>query len=191
MNEQKLAHTHPGGCYLGFNAAIDRKAAEQLVMLVTDLKKNDFESVNICMSSIGGLLDHTYYAFNMLEAIELRIVTWNVGNIQSASNMLYLCGDERYAVEGATFFFHQTGYDPPTGRITEPYLTERLKAVQYDDNRSAQIISAKTGRPIEDVRRWQNTELVMDTANAIAHGIVHDVRPLRIPSDAFFLQVAI
>ena len=191
MSAAKLSENHPSGCYLGFNAAVDRKAAEQLVMLVNDLKKNDFSSVNICMSSIGGLLDHAYYAFNMLEAIDIKIITWNVGNIQSASNMLYLCGDERYAVSGSTFFFHQTGYDPPSGRITEPYLVERLKAVQYDDHRSAQIIASKTGRPINDVRGWQNTELVMDTTNAISHGIVHEVRPLRIPPDAFFLQVVI
>ncbi len=191
MNGPLLSVNHPGGCYLGFNAAIDRKAAEQLVLLVSDFKKNGFQAVNICMSSIGGVLDHAYYAFNMLEAIDVKIVTWNVGNIQSASNMLFLCGDERYAVDGATFFFHQTSYDAPSGRITEPYLAERLKAVQYDDNRSASIVATKTGKAIEDVRRWQNTELVMDTTAAIAHSIVHEVRPLRIPPDAFFLQIQI
>ncbi len=191
MSEPKLAERHPGGCYLGFNAAIDRKAAEQLVMLVADLRKSDFDAVNLCMSSIGGLLDHTYYAFNMLEAIDVHIITWNVGNIQSASNMLYLCGDERYAVAGSTFFFHQTGYDPPSSRITEPYLAERLKAVQYDDNRSAEIIASKTGRPLDEVRSWQNTELVMDTDTAIARGIAHEVRPLRVPPNALFLQVQV
>lgn len=191
MTETKLAERHPGGCFLGFNAAIDRKAAEQLVMLVADLARNQFEAINICISSVGGLLDHAYYAFNMLEAVDVRIITWNVGNIQSASNILYLCGDERYAIAGSTFFFHQTGYDPPNGRITEPYLAERLKAVQYDDNRSAEIIASKTGRPINDVRSWQNTELVVDTNTAIGHGITHEVRPLRIPTNAFFLQIQV
>ena len=191
MNEVRPSLRHPGGCYLGFNAAIDRKAAEQLVMFVSDLKKGGFENINLCISSIGGLLDHAYYAFNMIEAIDISITTWNIGNIQSASNMLYLCGDERYAVKGSTFFFHQTGYDPPTGRITEPYLTERLKSVRYDDNRTADIIASKTGRPIEEVRGWQNTELVMDTELAMRQGIVHEIRELRIPSDALFLQVII
>src|ERR1039457_1761245 len=83
---------------------------------------------------------------------------WNIGNIQSAANILFLCGDERYATPRSTFFFHQTGYDPPVGRVTEPYLTEKLKAVQYDDNRSALIIANKTGKAVQDVRGWQNTE---------------------------------
>ena len=191
MSGQLLAHAHPGGCYLGFNAAIDRKAAEQLVFTLNDVRKQGFETVNLCISSVGGMLDHTYYAFNLIEALDINIITWNTGNIQSAANMLFLVGDERYATRGATFFFHQTGYDPPTARITEPYLQERLKAVQYDDNRSAGIIAAKTNRLIEDVRRWQNTELVMNTDEAIVHGLVHDVRELRIPKDALFHQIII
>ena len=188
---QPLSQTHPGGCYLGFNAAIDRKAAEQLASVVNDAKRNGFTEVNLCMSSVGGILDQTYYLFNLLEATDIAITTWNIGNIQSAANIIFLCGDRRFATDGSTFFFHQTGYDPPTGRITEPYLAEKLKAVQYDDNRSAGIIAAKTGKRIEDVRGWQNTELVMDTKAALAHGLIQAVQPLVIPKDAFFHQVVI
>jgi ATP-dependent protease ClpP protease subunit len=176
---------------LGFNAAIDRKAAEQVSHLVNDARRNGFVEINILMSSIGGLLDHTYYLYNIIEAIGIKIVTWNIGNIQSAANIIFLCGDRCYATPGATFFFNQTGYDPPNSRVTEPYLVERLKAVQYNDNRSASIIAAKTGKPIEDVRGWQNTELVMDTAAALAHGLIHDVRNFVVPPNAFFHQIII
>jgi ATP-dependent protease ClpP protease subunit len=186
-----LAQSYPGGCYLGFNAAIDRKAAEQVSYIVNDARLKGFTEVTLCMSSIGGLLDQTYYLFNIIEALEVDIVTWNIGNIQSAANMIFLCGDKRYASPGATFFFHQTGYDPPSSRVTEPYLAEKLKAVQYDDNRSASIIAAKTGKPIEDVRGWQNTELVMDTGAALAHGLIHDIRDFVIPPNAFFHQILI
>jgi ATP-dependent protease ClpP protease subunit len=187
----RLADDHPGGCYIGFNAAIDRKAAEQLAVTITDAQKNGFEEVHLCISSIGGLLDHAYYLFSILEALPIGIVTHNVGNIQSAANILFLCGDRRYANEGATFFFHQTGYDPPAGRITEPYLQEKLKAAQYDDTRSAGIIAAKTGLSLESVREWQNSERVMDTHAALSHGIIHGVQRLAIPPNAFFYQVVV
>jgi ATP-dependent Clp protease, protease subunit len=186
-----LANGYSGGCYLGFNAAIDRKAAEQVSFLMNDAKKNGFTEVHLCMSSIGGILDQTYYLFNIIDALSVDIITWNIGNIQSAANIIFLCGDRRYATPGSTFFFHQTGYDAPTGRVTEPYLAERLKAVQYDDKRSAEIIATKTGKPVDDVRGWQNTELVMDTAAALAHGLIHEVRNFVIPPDAFFHQIII
>ena len=163
----------------------------RLASLINNAKAIGYTEVNLCLSSVGGILDHAYYLFNIVEAISLNLVTWNIGNIQSAANILFLCGDRRYAAPGATFFFHQTGYDPPNGRVTEPYLTEKLKAVQYDDTRSAGIIAAKTGKLLEDVRGWQNTELVMDTDAAIAHGLIHEVRALVIPPDAFFHQVIV
>jgi len=191
QGQQPLVQSHPGGCYFGFNAAIDRKAAEQTVFLINDAKRNGFAEINICMSSVGGILDQTYYLFNLIEAIDIRLTTWNIGNIQSAATMVFLCGDTRYATPGSTFFFHQTGYDSPNTRITEPYLTAKLKAVQYDDNRSAGIVAAKTGRAIEDVRGWQNTELVMGTEAALAHGLIHEVRDLVIPPNAFFHQIIV
>ena len=66
MNNPSLSVAFPGGCYFGFNAAIDRKAAEQLVFLVGDAVKNGYRTVNLCLSPIGSILDHAYYAFNMI-----------------------------------------------------------------------------------------------------------------------------
>jgi membrane-bound ClpP family serine protease len=65
---ESLSKEHPGGCYIGFNAAIDRKAAEQLALAITDAQKNGFSTVHLCISSVGGLLDHAYYLFSILEA---------------------------------------------------------------------------------------------------------------------------
>jgi len=191
MNNLKLSAQFPGGCYIGFNAAIDRKSAEQFVMFASDMKNNGFNEINICLNSIGGILDQAYYTFNMIEAIDIKIITWNMGNIQSAANIIYLCGDKRYATPNSTFFFHQTGYDPPTVRITEDFLAERLKAAQYDDNRSAQIIASKTNKSIRDVRDWQNDEVVMNADAAVIHSISHEIRTLSIPNNAFFIQIQI
>jgi ATP-dependent protease ClpP protease subunit len=186
-----LSQTFPGGFYLGFNAAIDRKAAEQLILMIADAIRNGFQEINICMSSIGGILDHTYYAFNIIEALNVNIVTWNVGNIQSAANILFLCGDDRYATPHSTFFFHQTGYEAAGGRVTEPVLQGKLASLQHDDTRSATIMAAKTGQPVQDVRAWQNTELVMDASVALTNGIISAIRPLVVPPNAFFHQLVV
>jgi ATP-dependent protease ClpP protease subunit len=140
---------------------------------------------------VGGMLDHAYYAFNMIEALSVRLITWNTGNIQSAANILFLVGDERYATPGATFFFHQTGYETPAGRLTTAFLAQRLGAAQYDDSRSAGIIATKIGKPPVDVQNWLAAELIMDPTAAITHGLVQGVRQLVIPPDAFFHQITI
>jgi ATP-dependent Clp protease protease subunit len=183
------SQSHPGGCYLGFNAAIDRKSAEQIIAVVNTARQNGYPEINLCMSSIGGILEQTYYLFNLLSSMPVKFITWNIGNIQSAAVILFLVGEERYATASSTFFFHQTSYDPPNIRITEPYLTEKLKAVQYDDNRSAAIIANRTGKLVQDVRGWQNTD--MDTKVATLNGIIHAIKPFALPSNAFFHQIVI
>jgi ATP-dependent protease ClpP protease subunit len=192
QDNRPLSQRFPGGCYIGFNAAIDRKAAEQLVMVCTQAVQNGYATLNLAISSPGGQLDHAYYAYNWLEGLPVKIVTHNIGSVQSAANLLFLCGDDRYGVDASTFFFHQTGFDTaPAQRISAKFVRERLKAMKYDDSRTAQIYAAKTGRPIKDVRKWMDTELVMDTIVAVQNGLIQHIRPYQVPPDAFHHQVVV
>jgi hypothetical protein len=59
-----LSQFYPGGCYIGFNALIDRKAAEKLVMVCMQAQQNGFSTINIAINSAGGLLEQAYYAFH-------------------------------------------------------------------------------------------------------------------------------
>jgi ATP-dependent protease ClpP protease subunit len=75
--------------------------------------------------------------------------------------------------------------------MTNKFMSERLKAMGYEDERTAQIYAAKTGRPVKDVRRWMNAEKVFDTGAAIQNGLIQSVRALQMPADAFYHQVLI
>jgi len=192
MTDVPLSVKFPGGAYVGFNAGVDRRAAEQLVMVCGQAIAQGYSEITLCMTSVGGLLEHAYYAYGILDALPLKITTHNLGSVQSAANMLFLCGDQRYAMEGSTFFFHKSSFNASEGQVlTEAFITERLKAIQYEDNRSAAILAAKTGRSVEEVREWQNAEAVMNTDMAIKNGLIHGVKPLSVPKDAYFHQVVI
>lgn len=185
-----IAEQNPGGCYFAFNGMLDRKNVEQLVSMCSDARNAGFKEVTLCLSSLGGFLVDAYYAFNMLEALPLKLIIYNMSTVQSAATMLFLCGDERYACPGSTFFFHQTAFNETAAqRVTEAYAKEKLRAIQLDDARTAEIIANKTAQPVERVREWQNTELLMSTDDAIAHGILHEVRTLAIPENALFRQI--
>ena len=191
-DKQTLAQANPGGCFLAFNGEINRRSAEQLVLLCSQAWGGGFAEVALCLNSPGGTLEHAYYAFNMLEALPIRIVTYNTSAIQSAANMVYLCGDERYACPGSTFFFHQTRFFEPDGQVmTEALATERLKAIRLEDARTAQIIANKTAQTLECVRGWQTGEFLMTADEAIGHGVVHAVRALAIPDNALFSQIVL
>ncbi len=187
-----VAQDYPGGCYFAFNGMLDRKSVEQLVHMCAEARDAGFDGVTLCLSSLGGYLVDAYYAYNALEALPIGITTYNMSTIQSAANMLFLCGDERYACAGSTFFFHQTAFESVAGqRVTEAFAVEKLKAIQLDDARTAEIIANKTAQTVESVRQWQNTEFLMSTDDAIQHGILHEVRPLVVPDDALFRQIVL
>jgi ATP-dependent protease ClpP protease subunit len=191
-NPQPLNVQFPAGCYIGFNAALDRKASEQLAFVCGDAVRNGYKEITLCLTSVGGLLDFAYYAYNLLEALPIKIVTHNIGSVQSAANLIYLCGDERYSAPVCTFFFHNTGFDPAPGQqITGPFITEKLKAIEYEENRAAAIYAEKTGLAIEKVSKWQQGTLVMDGDTAVKNGLAHAVKPLSIPPGAFFHQIIV
>lgn len=187
-----LAETHPGGCYLSFNGEISRASIEQIVLMCGQAWENGFDEVTLCMNSPGGTLEHAYHGFNMLEALPIHIVTYNTSAVQSAANLLFLCGDERYACPGSMFFFHQTSFQSQGGLIvTEAYAKERLKAIQLEDARTAQIIANKTNQTVESVNDWQAQELLLSAEDAEGFGIVHGVRALAIPKDALFRPIVV
>lgn len=186
-----LSVTYPGGFFLGFNGGIDRKSAEQILFMCSDAMRNGFATLNLCLSSTGGILDQAHYVSNMLDALPVKIITYNVGNIASSANLLFLCGDERYAVNGATFYFHGTHYPPPIDQVTADYARLRTKTIQYEDTRSADVIAAKTGKTIKDVKGWARRELMMTTNEAFSNGIIHAIQPPNIPQGAFFHQLII
>ena len=102
-----------------------------------------------------------------------------------------MIGEERLAVEGSTFVFHQTGFEGAQGqRFIKTFLRDKLRDIQYDDTRSAAVVAQKSGQPIKTVRRWQDAEVTMTTKTAVENGIVHRVAPLVIPEGAFYHQAA-
>jgi ATP-dependent protease ClpP protease subunit len=191
QQQQRLSIQFPAGCFIGFNAAFDRKASEQLVSVCGEAVRNGYSEITLCLMSIGGLLDFAYYAFNILEALPIKLVTHNIGTVQSAANLIFLCGDERYAAPGCSFLFHNTGFEGTGLQITGPLIREKLKAIEYEEERAAAIYAQKTGLPIEDVSKWQQGTLVMDTDAAIKNRLIKAVKPLSIPKGAFFHQVIV
>lgn len=185
MADTPLSQTHPGGCYLFFNAEINPKSIEQLLHLSTDGIKHGFQRLTLCISSAGGDPDSAVYAFNALSALPIQVNTHNVSAVQSAAVTLFLAGVKRTANPNSFFFFHQTACPADSGRPTKSYLTERMKIAQQHDKRAAQIVADKTGGTIERVHQWQRAELYMSAGQAIAEKLIEAATPLSIPKDAF------
>jgi ATP-dependent protease ClpP protease subunit len=177
------------GYYIGFNARIEKRSTDQLLSMCGEAMRAGFPEVNICMSSTGGLLDIAHYCYNVLEALPVKIVTHNLFTVQSAAILIFMCGDERYAVPGASFFFHNPSLETQAQRLTGTLLNEKLKTIEDELTRSTAIYAAKTGRSLELVRKWQAQDTTMHAPAAIRNRLIQAAKPLVLPKGAVFQQV--
>jgi ATP-dependent Clp protease, protease subunit len=177
--------------YIGFNLLIDRQSIQQLMVLVQNAALAQTTGLTICMTSLGGMMEQAYYAYEILRGITVPISTFAVGTVQSSGVLLFLAGEKRYAAPGATFLMHQTVLPIQNMNPNAQQLFDFSANIKTDDERSARIVSERCGKPIETVRPWFEGQTPRDTEFAKANGLVHEVKNLAIPAGAEFAQVQI
>src|SRR4051812_47194508 len=81
--------------YLTFTAEINASTSESLISTLANLANNDdVEEVNLLMSSPGGSVMYGITLYNVLRALPFKLITHNVGNVDSSANTVFLAGEE-------------------------------------------------------------------------------------------------
>lgn len=70
--------------------------------------------------------------YNILRAMPFKLVTHNVGNVDSIDNAVFLAGEERYASPHSTFMFHGVAAGFEAGQVEAKRLRERLDGIKAD-----------------------------------------------------------
>lgn len=185
------ANEYPGGAFIGLNAVIDRKAAEQFILVFKEMAVSGFSKINLCISSTGGELLQAHYMANIAIALGVPVTCYNVGLVASAANILFSIGSERFALPHSSFYFHTTYYNAITQQIDGKYSKATLGRIAADDDASAGIISSRTGIPIKTLTAWALDDTTFNATDAVANGIVHGIKSLSIPLDSMFVQVGV
>jgi ATP-dependent Clp protease, protease subunit len=181
----------PRTAYLSFTAEVNPTTTEGLLRACTELVQKSFQVVHLLLSTPGGSVMHGVTLYNTLRSLPFKLITHNVGAVNSIGNVVFLAGAERYACTNATFMFHGVGFDAPGGvRFEEKFLRERLDAIQADQAQIASIIQQRATFPdtaeIEELFLEARTK---DPAYAKAKGIIHDIRDVQIPPGAAVFQL--
>ena len=175
--------------FIGFNFFVDRLAIMKLIAAVSTVRQQA-ASVTLCLSSPGGSTEQAFYAYEILRALPIPVHTFNLGIVQSAANILFMAGEQRSAVPGANFLFHETRFSPPVGgNYTAAELEFTAASAKQDDARIALILSAGLGKPLSEVQGWFSGQELRTVDFAKEHGIIQWVKPLEMPEGSEFFQV--
>ena len=169
--------------YVSFSAEIIPQTTESLIAVMSDQANKKIDEVCLLLSTPGGSVMHGMTLYNTLRAMPFKLITHNVGNVDSIGNAIFLAGEERYACPHSTFMFHGVGFDIKQGlRLEEKLIREKLDAVLQDQTRIGSIIRDRTNIDEGQVSELFREARTKDAKYAKDVGIINDIRDVNIPS---------
>ena len=176
--------------YVLFSRVIAPKSVVELVSKLNDIAGRG-QDVYLLLNSHGGNVAAGIHCYNMLRALPTRLVTHNVGNVDSIANAIFLAGEERYSTSSAVFMFHSVGFDfSEKTRLDCRQLRERLDSAVADHNRIGAIISDRSKLALPAAIELFDVQLVRTAEWALETGIIHEVTDLRLPKDRILHELA-
>jgi len=96
----------------------------------------------------------------------------------------------RFAAAGTDFLLGETFAGPPL-RIEHQEVIALDETARVDclDRLAAERVAKTTGRSVNEVVEWIEERRFLDAEFALEKGIVHEIRPLKVPPGAIFLQI--
>lgn len=167
--------------FVSFSAEINASTTESLIATMAQLVNQGVQEVHLLLSTPGGSVMNGLNLYNVLRALPIKLVTHNVGNVDSIGNAVFLAGQERYACPHSTFMFHGVGF-AANGQMDERSLRERLDGVLADQRRIGSIIEERSSLPHDAVAALFVEMQTKDAAYAVGVGIVDGVKDVQIPA---------
>lgn len=168
--------------WVSFSAEIVPQTTESLIAALANCANQNVAEVRLLLSTPGGQVMNGINLYNVLRAMPFRLVTHNVGNVDSIGNAVFLAGDHRIACPHSTFMFHGVGFDAPSGlRLEEKFLRERLDGILADQNRIASIMAERTSLSAKQIKPLFREAKTKDATYAVSAGIVHEIQDVNIP----------
>jgi len=177
--------------YVSFSAEINQQTTEALLGICADLANKRVDTVYLMLSTPGGSVMHGLTLYNVLRGMPFELFTHNVGNVDSIGNCVFLAGSQRFSAPNATFMFHGVGFDlnGQSVRFDEKLLRERINSVQADQARIGKVIAERSKIDAAEVESLFLEAVTRDPGYALARGIVHEVRDVKIPKGAPIIQL--
>ena len=175
----------PHRIYVSFSAEINAHTTKSLIALCSNQVNQGVKEIYLMLSTPGGAVMNGLNLYNILRAFPVKLITHNVGNVNSIGNAVFLAGAERYACHHSTFMFHGVGVNVPNAtHLEEKNLRERLQSVLADQKRIGSIIGERTELKKGEIRGLFKEARTKDADYARRVGIVHDIRDAEVPEGA-------
>lgn len=130
----------------------------------------------LLISSPGGNVFYGLSAYNYLKGLPVTLTTHNFGSVDSIGIVLYCGGSRRLSVPQARFLLHGVIANFQNESLEEKQLEERLKGLKIDAENIAKVVSANTGKTVQEVTNAMLERTTLNPDEAKAWGLVHKIK---------------
>lgn len=181
---------NPQQVYVSFSAEINVKTTESLIATMANCANQRVTEVYLMLSTEGGNVMNGINLYNVLRAMPFRLVTHNVGNVDSIGNAVFLAGEYRVASPHSTFMFHGVAYQFQNVKLEEKNARECLEGIVANHKRIGAIIRERTNLQDDAIEPLFREAQTKDATFARDSGIVHEIRDVQIPQGASIVTLS-
>jgi ATP-dependent Clp protease, protease subunit len=176
--------------YVSFSADVNITTAEQLQAVAANVVSQGHPELHLLLSTPGGAVQYGITIYNFLRSLPIRIITHNIGNVDSIGMVVFLAGEERYACPRTTFMLHGVAMQvhAPTS-LFERNFKDSLSRLAADQERIKGIYSDRSHVTVEEAESLFLQETTLTAEEAVSRGFVHEVRQLNIAAGSPVLQL--
>ncbi|MBF8463763.1 Clp protease [Klebsiella michiganensis] len=136
------------------------------------------EAINLHISSSGGEITSGFTAYNFIKTLPIPVNTYNISNIDSIANAIFLAGTHRFANSGSRFLLHPFQWSfGGMQSVDHERMREWVGSLDHDLARLVGIFDKETASASERVD-WSaliRASTILGPERAIALGLVERV----------------
>ncbi|MPZ22543.1 MAG: ATP-dependent Clp protease proteolytic subunit [Dehalococcoidia bacterium] len=160
---------------------IDDQIANLIIAQLLYLEReDDTKDIHLYINSPGGSINAGLAIFDTMQLVRPDIATFCVGIAASMGTVLLVAGEKgkRYATPNSTVHMHQAR-GGATGAASDVEIM--AKEILREQQIIREILSNRTGQPMERIVRDSDRDYFMDAAQAKEYGIIDEILAKQTP----------
>lgn len=166
--------------YVLLSGSIDQHRTETIARIVSDLWLHGCAELHLAINSPGGTTMEGHAMANLLRTFNLRLVTYNVGRVESAAILPYLVADDRVSTRDSTFMIH-----PPSAHLNNQFRVADLERVTVGQRETEEAyltaVRSRCHLPPAIDSAISRHEAYLSSEEAIAGGMATRIGQFEVP----------
>ncbi|QIP21309.1 Clp protease [Enterobacter kobei] len=141
--------------------------------------------INLHISSSGGDVTSGFTAYNFIKTLPIPVYCFNISNIDSIANAIFLAGIKRFANHGARFLLHPFQWNfGGMQSVDHERMREWVSSLDHDLDRLVSIFNEETvsAGQFTDWRELIRTSSILNPERAATLGLIEGIQEASIES---------